>query len=532
DVCCERVFAPDTDMAQVLRDKRLPLSTLESQRPLRDFDIIGFSLAYELVYTNVLAVLDLAGIPLEAASRDKGFPLVIAGGPAVINPEPVHEFFDLFIIGEAEEAAVELMDSYRALKQRYRSGSLAKHDLLLELSRIEGVYVPSLYDVSYASDGTVSSFAPNRPGVAATVKKRVFHGFGETSLPAEWLVPYIQIIHDRITVEVSRGCPNRCRFCQARSCYFPLRYRPAAKAIAAAKKYFRQTGYDEVALSGLSVSDYPDLSALMEQMVCEFKPYGVSVSLPSVKPKTFLGSMSGLIATVKKTGLTFAPEAATDRLRSVIGKDFDEEEFFRMLGQVYRAGYQHVKLYFMTGLPHETQEDIEAIAHFARRVSAARKEAAGASAGVNVSINTVVPKPHTPFQWLRMDSLERMEQTQRFLLSKVNSRKIRVSFHDRHMNFLEGVLSRGDRRLSAALKRAYAKGCIFDAWSEHFNFNAWMDALRETGCDPGVYVRQRGIDELLPWDFIDVGIPRSALEREFRAIGGGCFPDRGKGERQ
>lgn len=519
DVCCERVFAPDIDMAQALRDKNLPLSTLESQRPLREFDVLGFSLGYELSYTNVLAVLDLAEVPLEASARDKGFPLVIAGGPAVMNPEPMHEFFDLFIIGEAEEAVVELMDSYRALKQRYRSGSLPKHDLLFELSRIEGVYVPSLYDVAYARDGTVSSFAPNRPGVAATVKKRVFHGFGESLLPAKWLVPYVQIIHDRITVEISRGCPNRCRFCQARSCYFPLRHRPAAKALAAAKEYFCQTGYDEVALSGLSVSDYPDLPALMEQMISEFKPHGVSVSLPSVKPKTFLGSMSGLIATVKKTGLTFAPEAATDRLRSVIGKDFDEDEFFRMLAQVYRAGYQHVKLYFMTGLPNETQEDVEAIAHFARRVSSARKEAAGASAGVNISINTVVPKPHTPFQWFRMDSLERMEETQRFLLSKLNSRKIKVSFHDRPMNFLEGVFSRGDRRLSAAIKRAYAKGCRFDGWSEHFNFTAWMEAFEETGCDTEVYVRQRGIDELLPWDFIDVGIPKSALLREYRAMG-------------
>ena len=520
DVCCERVFMPDIDMAQALKDKRMPLMTLESQRPVRDFDILGVSLGYELSYTNVLAALDLAGLPLEAAARGREFPLVVAGGPAVLNPEPMHEFFDLFVIGEAEEAAVEVIDAYRGLKNAYRSGGMTKQDLLFKLSGIEGVYVPSLYDVQYGKDGTLSVFSPVRQGVPATVKKRIFAGFGSSSLPREWLVPYIQVVHDRVTVEVSRGCPNRCRFCQARSCYFPLRHRPAPLVLGSAREYYRQTGYDEVSFCGLSVSDYPGLPALMEQMVNEFKPYGVSVSLPSVKPKTFLGGMSGLIATVKKTGLTFAPEAATAGLRSVIGKDFDEEEFFRMLEEVYRAGYQHVKLYFMTGLPQETEADVEAIAQFSRRVSAARKPAAGSAAAVNVSVNTVIPKPHTPFQWLEMDSIEHMEETQKFLASKMSGRKIKVGFHDRHMNFLEGVFSRGDRRLSAVVRRAYEKGCRFDGWSEHFNFSAWTDAFKETGCDPGVYVRRRSIDEVLPWDFIDVGIPKSVLVQEYRAMNG------------
>jgi len=439
DVCCERVFMPDIDMIKLLKDRQIPILTLESQKPLKDFDILGFSLCYELSYTNVLGVLDLSGIPLSAAARGAEWPLVIGGGPAVMNPEPMHEFFDLFVIGEAEEAIVELMDAYRILKNKFRSGAMTKRGLLLKLCQIEGVYAPSLYDVDYKQDGRVNSFVPNEANIATRIKKRIFQGFSESILPQGWLVPYIQIVHDRITLEVSRGCPNRCRFCQARSFYSPLRHRPASKVFAAAKEYYFRTGYDEVALGGLSVSDYPQLCGLMEKMVCEFKPYGVSVSLPSVKPKTFLASVSGLIATVKKTGLTFAPEAATERLRSIIGKDFDEGQFFHMLEEMYLAGYKHVKLYFMTGLPQETPQDIEAIAHFARRASSSRKQQAGSNATVNISINTVIPKPHTPFQWLNMQTLEEMEKTQMFLLSKLNSRKIKASFHDRHMTLLEGI---------------------------------------------------------------------------------------------
>ncbi|MFA5100873.1 MAG: TIGR03960 family B12-binding radical SAM protein [Candidatus Omnitrophota bacterium] len=518
DVCCERVFVPDIDMAQALRDKALPLFSLESQKEVRAFDILGFSLGYELSYTNVLSVLDLAGIPLEAASRGKEFPLIIAGGPAVMNPEPMHEFIDLFVIGEAEEAMVELIDVYRAHKADYLAGRILKADLLAALCRIEGVYVPSFYDVSYNYDQSVKSYTPNRAGVPATVKKRVLPDLNALSFPRGWIVPYIQIIHDRLTIEVSRGCPNRCRFCQGRSCYFPVRYRKPEQVLAAAREYYRQTGYDEISLAGLSVSDYPDLPGLMEHMVGAFKDKGVSISLPSVKPKTFLGGMSCLIATVKKTGLTFAPEAATDRLRKLIGKDFDEAEFFRMLDEVYRAGYQHVKLYFMVGLPQETDADIEAIADFSRRVSSARKAAAGSGAPVNVSVNTVIPKPHTPFQWVRMYSLEQMQDAQRRLLSKNSGRKIKISFHDRSMNFLEGVFSRGDRRLSAVIKAAYAKGCRFDGWSEHFKFESWMDAFRETAMDPAFYLRQRRIDECLPWDFIDAGIPKQALIKEYQAM--------------
>jgi radical SAM family uncharacterized protein len=518
DVCCERVFVPDIDMDQALRDKGVPLFSLESQKEIRAFDMLGFSMGYELCYTNVLSVLERSGIPFEAASRGKEFPLVIAGGPAVMNPEPMHEFIDLFVIGEAEEAIVELISVYRTHKEGYLSGRIQKADLLLALCKIEGVYVPSFYDVAYNDDGTVKAYTPNRAGVPETVKKRILPDLNASPLPGEWIVPYIQIIHDRVTIEVSRGCPNHCRFCQARSCYYPVRYRKPEQVLAAAREYCRQTGYDEISLAGLSVSDYPDLPGLMDRMVGAFKEKGVSISLPSVKPKTFLGGMSCLIATVKKTGLTFAPEAATDRLRKLIGKDFDEEEFFRMLDEVYRAGYQHVKLYFMIGLPQETAADREAICDFSRRVSSARKAAAGSGAQVNVSINTVIPKPHTPFQWAAMFSMEQMQDAQQMLFSKMNSRKIKMSFHDRSMNFLEGVFSRGDRRLSAAVKAAYAKGCRFDGWSEHFKFESWLEAFRQTGTDPLFYLRQRGLDECLPWDFINVGIPKEALIREYRAM--------------
>jgi radical SAM family uncharacterized protein len=518
DVCCERVFVPDVDMEQSLRQTGTPLFSLESQRGAAEFDILGFSLGYELSYTNVLTVLDLAKIPFEAAGRGREHPLIIGGGPAVMNPEPLHEFFDLFVIGEAEEAVVELMDAYRIHRADYRSGRISKDDFLAALCKIEGVYVPSFYDAEYNDDGTVKSFSANRSGIPAVIRKRFVSDLNSLSFPREWIVPYIQIVHDRLTIEVSRGCPNRCRFCQARSCYFPIRYRSPQQVLETAREYYRQTGYDEISLSGLSVSDYPDLPGLMEQLVAEFKGKGVSISLPSVKPKTFLGGLSCLIATVKKTGLTFAPEAASGRLRRIIGKDFDEDEFFRMLDEVYRAGYQHVKLYFMIGLPQETPADIEAIAHFSRRVSSSRTPAAGSGAPVNVSVNTVIPKPHTPFQWVRMYSLDEMQDAQRLLSSKMNSRKIKISFHDRSMNFLEGVFSRGDRRVSRAIKVAYAKGCRFDGWSEHFKFASWMEAFGETGIDPAVYLRKRDADERLPWDFIDTGIPRQVLLNEYRAM--------------
>ncbi|MCU0651276.1 MAG: TIGR03960 family B12-binding radical SAM protein [Candidatus Omnitrophica bacterium] len=522
DVCCERVFVPDIDMQQVLRDNKRPLFSLESGRDIKDFDILGFSIGYELSYTNVLSVLDLAGMPLESASRGREFPLVIAGGCACLNPEPMHEFVDLFFIGEAEEAANELMDAYAQHSDEYKKGLISKKDLLLALARIEGVYIPSFYDCEYSQDGSLKSFKPNISGAPASIKKRIVNDLDACGLPDKWVVPYIQIIHDRITVEISRGCPNTCRFCQARSCYYPLRYRKPQSVLDWSRKYFSQTGYDEISLAGLSVSDYPGLEGLLGQLVETFKNRGVSISLPSVKPKSFLGCASALIATVKKTGLTFAPEAATSSLRRTIGKDFDEAEFFTMLEEVYKAGYQHVKLYFMIGLPGETDEDIEAIADFSRRVCVLRKTCAGSNAQVNVSINTVIPKPHTPFQWLGMMGLDRVQEAHKLLLSKAVGRKIKISFHDSRMNFLEGVFSRGDRRLSAVIKAAYSKGCRFDGWSEHFNFGSWTDAFAQAGIDPAMYQRERRPDELLAWDFIDTGIPKDVLAREYLAMKSDC----------
>jgi radical SAM family uncharacterized protein len=434
----------------------------------------------------------------------------------------MHEFIDLFVIGEAEEAAVELMNVYRAHKQAYRAGRMSKDDLLHAFAQVEGVYVPHFYDAVYSDDGSIRFFSANRQGVPAAVKKRILKDMNVSALPREWLVPYIQIIHDRLTLEISRGCPNHCRFCQARSCYYPVRYRSQKNVLDAAKQYYCQTGYDEISLAGLSVSDYPDLPGLLGQMISEFKDKGVSLSLPSIKPKSFLGGASTLIATVKKTGLTFAPEAATPGLREVIGKDFDEAEFFSMLDEVYKSGYLHVKLYFMIGLPRETAADIEAIAFFSSRVSQARKAAVGSSAQVNVSVNTVIPKPHTPFQWVRMLTIDEMQAAQRLLLSKVNSRKIKMSFHDRSMTFLEGVFSRGDRRLSPVIKAAYSKGCRFDGWDEHFKFSAWEEAFRDAAVDPAVYLRERGIDERMPWDFIDVGISKKALIEEYWVMKTGC----------
>ncbi len=518
DVSCERVFSPDIDMEKVLRAQGRPVFSIESGRNIRDFDIVGFSVAYELCYTNILNMLDLASIPFDAADRGAEFPLVIGGGPAVLNPEPIARFFDLFIIGEAEEAIVQIIDIYRRLKRNFREGVLSKNDLLFEFAKIEGVYVPSFYDAVYDEKGNLSSFSPNRQGVPDRVRKRIVPDLNFSCRPDPWVVPYIQVVHDRITVEVSRGCPNRCRFCQAKSGYYPLRYRSQDKVLETAKKYYSQTGYEEISLSGLSVSDYPDLPGLLSKLVGFFKDKGVGVSLPSVKPKDFLGCASGLIASIKKTGLTFAPEAATARLRSVIGKDFDEDEFFKMLDGVYGAGYQHVKLYFMVGLPGETEQDVEGIACFSAKVSAARKARAGSGAQVNVSVNTVIPKPHTPFQWSRMLSIEEMKEKQSFLLSKFHNKKIKVSFHGKELNFLEGVFSRGDRRLSSVIRTAHAKGCRFDGWSEHFRPEFWFESFSESGIEPVSYLRQRDTAERLPWDFIDIGVPKAFLAEEYEKM--------------
>ncbi|MFA6216308.1 MAG: TIGR03960 family B12-binding radical SAM protein [Candidatus Omnitrophota bacterium] len=513
-VACERFFACAVDLEAVLREKNQEIFSLESGRPLKEFDIVGFSLGYELHYTNVLNMLQLGSIPLQSSARDKSYPLIIGGGPGVLNPEPMHEFFDLFVIGEAEEAIVEIIDCYHAWKK----SDAEKIELLIKLSGIEGVYVPALYSVTSLESGVIKEFKPKYPGVPVRVKKRIVGDLNKSPYPLDWLIPYIQIIHDRITLEVMRGCPNRCRFCQARVQYFPFRQRDAEKALHLACELYKRTGYEEISLAGLSVSDYTGLEILLQSLVGKFQEDAVSVSLPSIKPKFILQHLSTLIASIKKTGLTFAPEAGSERLRRILAKDYDIQEFFRVLEQAYANGYRHVKLYFMIGLPFEEKKDLDGIIELATRVSELKRKFSPGPAQVNISINPLIPKPHTPFQWFAMDTIAALKEKQGYIRGQGRNKRLKIDFHHLDMSFLEGVLSRGDRRLSAVILKAFSKGARFDAWGEYFNLQTWMDAFRECDIDPQFYLQNRSRDEVLPWDFIDMGVGKDFLKREAEAV--------------
>ncbi|MFA5115118.1 MAG: TIGR03960 family B12-binding radical SAM protein [Candidatus Omnitrophota bacterium] len=514
DVGCERFFAPARDMEAAMRAGGFQMTSLESGRRLRDFDFIGFSLGYELSYTNVLNMLSLGAVPFKASSRDNSFPLVIGGGPCALNPEPLYDFFDLFLIGEAEEAIPQLIQVYRDSKEAFRSGRLGKDELLLELAGIEGVYVPSFYEPLYGQDGRILDFRVKVKGAPARVRKRFVKDLDNAYYPFEWMVPYIDVIHDRISLEIMRGCPNRCNFCQARSQYFPLRLKKANNLIEFASAAYRLSGYEEVSLGGLSVSDYPGIERLLSSMVDLFKKEGVSVSLPSLKPRLLVGSISGLLATIKKTGLTFAPEAGSERLRRLLNKDFDTDIFFNSLRQAYVNGYSHVKLYFMIGLPSEEYRDLDAIVDLAMQASILGKKAGGRAAGVNISVNAMIPKPHTPFQWVQMQGLSAIAEKQSYLRNRVKSHKLKLRFHDCRMSFLEGVFSRGDRRLGAALLEAFGRGARFDGWGDCFDFERWAVSFRKCNIQPEFYLRQRTKEEVFPWDILDIGIPKDSLAAE------------------
>jgi radical SAM family uncharacterized protein len=518
-VLCERFFACDVDMESVLRNNNLALASLESKRLMREFDFIGFSLGYELSYTNVLNMLDLGGVPLRSAERGADFPLVIAGGPCVMNPEPMHEFFDLFVIGEAEEVIGEIVNTYRQHRGSYKTLRMNKLDLLMILAQIEGVYVPSFYEVSYNDQGRVIEFKAKHESVPLKVRKRFVENFEQAYFPVDWVVPYIQVVHDRLAIETMRGCPNTCRFCQAKMQYYPVRYRSAQKIINLACEAYRNSGYDEISFYGLSVSDHPHIEEVLRSLVGTFKNSAVSLSLPSVKPKSMLGSMATLIASIKKTGLTFAPEAATDKMRKVLGKDFDMAQFTSCVESAYLAGYQHIKLYFMIGLPFEEPDDLDAILGFAAQISQLRRKVTNRGpANINISINTLIPKPHTPMQWFGMLGLDQMRRKQEFIRGKSRNRNIKINFHNPQMSILEGIFSRGDRLLAPVILSAFKKGARFDAWGEHFKFDLWAEAFADCGIDYSVYLRLRDAQEILPWDFIDIGVSKDYLGKEFDKI--------------
>lgn len=515
-VSCERFFSCAPDMEALLYAKSRQILSLESKRQMGEFDIIGFSLGSELNYSNALSILELGAIPIQSSLRSHKDPLVIAGGPCALNPEPMHEFFDLFCVGEAEDLIPELIEVYRKHKEKFKSGRLSRQDLLFIFSHIEGVYVPSLYEIAYNSEGKVQEFKPKIEGVPIKIKKRFIKDLNTAHFPLKWLVPYIQVIHDRISLEVMRGCPNKCRFCQARSQYYPLRVRSVENLLSLARDTYKHTGYEELSLGGLSVSDYPHIEELLRGLIGLFKTRGVSVSLPSIKAKANTGKLSALISNIKKTSLTFAPEAGTERLRQILAKNFNEGEFFQAIEQSYASGWRHVKLYFMIGLPFEEEKDLDAIIELSRRVSELRREVSGGPADVNISIGTLIPKPHTPLQWLEMDAIGRIKDKQDYLKRKTKNRRLKLKFTDPKMSFLEGVLSRGDRRLSKVILRAFKIGARFDAWGNYFLFEKWQQAFQESGVDPEFYLKAKLPQEPLPWDVINVGINKNVLMQEFK----------------
>ncbi len=496
DCAAERVFSPWVDMEERLKTFKIPLFSLESRTAVRDFDILGFSLQYELSYTNVLNILFLSGIPIRSSERAEDDPLVIAGGSCCINPEPMSEFIDCFCIGEGEEVILEVIEVY---KQHKMSAKKDRLELLKSLSGIEGVYVPSLYADS-----------------PKPVSKRYVKDLDKVLDIEHWIVPYIDIVHDRVGIEIMRGCPNSCRFCQARTSFYPLRILSAEKILETVRRLYRKTGYEEISLLSLSSSDHPQLDIIVKGLIEEFKNKGVSISLPSLRPRHLIGELSKLFSSLKKTTLTFAPEAGSERLRRVINKNIDIDELFSVARQAYQAGYRLLKLYFMIGLPTERKEDLEAIRDMCVNLSRMKKEIDGHPASLNVAISNFVPKPHTPFQWQPFVPVDEISQKQDFLRDSFRRSKgmIHLKFHGARMSYLEAVLARGDRRICEVISRAFEAGARFDAWNDMFNFSLWMDAFSASAVDPERYLIEKDHSAPLSWDFIDMGIPRENLIRE------------------
>ena len=526
DTYCERVFAPWVDMESLLRAHSVPLSTLETGTPLSAFDFVGFTLQYELCYTNVLNMLDLGGIPVLAAERDGTHPFVMAGGPCAVNPEPLADFVDLFVIGEGEEVVGEILDLYGEWKKR----GAARMDFLRAAAGIEGVYVPALYTVTYHEDGTVKAIAPEE-GAPARIRKRIVSDMTAAFYPEEMLVPYMDIVHNRVVLEVMRGCIRGCRFCQAGFIYRPTRERSVDRLCELADRLIGSTGYEEMSLSSLSTSDYRELAQLVRRLETEQGKRGVSLALPSLRVDAFSREYVSTHDKARKTGLTFAPEAGTQRLRDVINKNITEEDIMTGSGAAFKAGWTRVKLYFMLGLPTETMEDVEAVAGLVARIREHYREIAAMKDRKRLSIavgtSSFVPKPFTPFQWVGQDRMEMLREKQQVLKQKLRIPGVEYRWHDVQTSRLEAVFARGDRRLGATMLSAYRKGCKLDGWAEHFRYDLWMEAFSETGLDPDFYAdRVRAEDEVLPWSLIDVGISKSYLWREYRrALNGETTPD-------
>jgi radical SAM family uncharacterized protein len=519
DVLAERVYAPWTDMEAAMRAAGIPLLSLESKHRLKDFNIIGFSLDYELTYTNVLNILDLGQIPVLASERDDSHPLVIAGGSCCLNPEPMSDFIDFFVIGDGEEVLLELVDCFRDWKGKAAS----KKELLRQVATIPGIYVPSLYQVEYQADGLIKSITPTAAEAKPIIQRRVV-----TKLPppvTRPVVPYIEIVHDRGAVEIQRGCTRGCRFCQAGIIYRPVRRRPQQEVIQAVGEIIANCGYNDVSLVSLSTSDYPHIEELVASLRQNYD--NLALSLPSLRMDNFSVTLMDSLPSRRKTGLTFAPEAGSERLRRIINKNATEDELLKTAAAAFARGWTSLKLYFMLGLPTETEEDVEQIVQLVAKIRSVGRTAKGGMPQVRISLSTFIPKPHTPFQWVAQESEQQLSAKHELLKLRLRRKGSRLSWQEPKVSLLEAALSRGDRRLGKVIYGAWKSGSTFDAWDEHFDYQRWLRAFDENGLEPDFYARrERPLDEPLPWAHIDAGVTSAFLKREYqRAVEGKETPD-------
>ncbi len=520
DTYCERVYSPWPDLHKIMKEQDIPLFTLETQSPVRDMDILGITLQYEMCYTNVLQILDLSKIPFHASERTEEDPIVIGGGPCTYNPEPLADFFDLFYIGEGETRYAELLELYKSCKQK----KVGRKEFLKAAAQIPGIYVPSLYEVTYHEDGTIAAFSPIEEGIPATIKKEIVMDLTDTPYPTRPLVPFIKATQDRVVLEIMRGCIRGCRFCQAGMIYRPTRERDVEQLKQWAYEMLKSTGHEEITLSSLSSSDYTHLKELVTFLIDEFKGKGVNISLPSLRIDAFSLDVMSKVQDIRKSSLTFAPEAGSQRLRNVINKGLTEDVILSGAGQAFEGGWQKVKLYFMLGLPTETEEDMREIPRLAERIAERYyeipKDQRNGKCQVTISTSFFVPKPLTPFQWAPMydkdEYLKRAGIVNEEMHRQLNKKSLRYNWHEADVTVLEGFFARGDRRCARVLLQAYKNGCIFDAWTEFFDNNKWMAAFEETGVSMDFYnTRARSMDEILPWDFIDCGVSKAFLKREW-----------------